>query len=410
MHDKLTHADLRRLMQVETENAVSLYMPANRISIDTQKDTIRLKNLLTQAQEQLQAQGMRRPTALELLKPAHDLLDDTKFWRNQSAGLAIFLAPDTKPEIYRLPVRFHVHCQISYRFFVKPLLRLFSHDGHYFVLALSQQHVRFFRGDRHELEDLQVENMPTDIEEALGEWQPNPQLQFHTSTGTASDDGRQAAMFHGHGSELQMKDEILRFFRRIDDALQPVLAEERAPLVLAGVDYLHPIYEEASDYAHILEQGYTGNTDEFSEKELHAATWELVEPVFEAQRAEDQANFSQLAGTGRTGQYVDELATAAFQGRIETAFLPTGRRVWGTFDTEAGKVVAQDEPVSVGEGKSLDRTTPDTNGDGAAAEPKGKEDLLDFIALHTYLHGGTVHVLEAEHIPGRGEAAAIYRF
>lgn len=404
MHDEFKQDDLRRLMQKNTEHSVSLYMPANRISTEMQKDMIRLKNLISQAQDELQARGMRRPDAAALLKPASDLLEDTDFWQHQSAGLAIFVAQGMEAEIYRLPIRFNVHYQVADRFYLKPLIRLFSLDDHYFVLALSQQDVRFFRGDRDGLERQEVADMPHSIEEALGEWEPNRQLQFHTGTGGSSG-GRQDAMFFGHaGNEPQMKEELERFFRHIDAALHNVLREEKAPLVLAGVEYLHPIYAEVSDYAHIVEKGHAGNVEETALDDLHAATWKIVEPIFREQLEADRATFAQLAGTGRTGHYVDEVATAAFQGRVETAFLPSGRRVWGQFDPSVGKVVAQDEPVDLREGASRDRTTP--NG----AEAEGKEDLLDFIAMHTFLNGGAVHITDRENVPGQGDAAAIYRF
>lgn len=407
MNDQFTQTNLQHLMQIDTDNAVSLYMPANRITTETQKDAIRFKNLVNQAQETLMERGMRRPNAIKLLEPAADLIDDSNFWQNQSNGLALFLAPDMEPGIYRLPVRFAEICYISHRFYVKPLLRLFSHDGNYFVLALSQKDVRFFRGNRDGFAQQAVDGLPTNIQEALGEWQPQRELQYHTSTGRASDDGRQAAMFHGHaGSEVQMKDELLRFFRRIDDALHPHLRDQKAPLVLAAVDYLHPIFAEASRYPHLLEAGYDGSPEELSEQELHEATWPIVEPVFKERLAADQELFAQLAGTGRTGSYVDEVAVAAYQGRVETAFLAQGARVWGKFDPEMGKVIEQHESTE-------SNAPPDQqpNNSSTMIEPgREDEDLLDFIALHTYLNGGTVHVPAPEEVPGKNAAAAIYRF
>ncbi|MEX1020598.1 MAG: hypothetical protein WDZ49_13120, partial [Litorilinea sp.] len=176
------------------------------------------------------------------------------------------------------------------------------------------------------------------------------------------------------------------------------------PLVLAGVDYLHPIYAEATDYNGLLPEGHAGNPDESSPEELHTATWPLVEPEFRRQLEADHSSFAELAGTGRTGEYVDDIATAAFQGRIEIAFLPRGHRVWGKFDTKLGKVTMQEEPVQVAEGASQDTMTPND------ADDIGKEDLLDFIAMQAYLNGGAVHIIDAEDIPGKGAAAAIYRF
>ena len=45
---------------------------------------------------------------------------------------------------------------------------------------------------------------------------------------------------------------------------------EHAPLVLAGVEFLHPIFREATTYQHLLEQGLTGNPEGKSAQQLHS--------------------------------------------------------------------------------------------------------------------------------------------
>ena len=113
---------------------------------------------------------------------------------------------------------------------------------------------------RFHAREVALPQVPKSLAEALQFDDPEQQLQFHT--GAPRGDGRQTAVFHGQGGAKEnAKDDILEYFRQIDQGLHPVLRDERAPLVLAGVDYLHPIYRQANTYPHLLDQGLTGNCD-----------------------------------------------------------------------------------------------------------------------------------------------------
>jgi len=46
---------------------------------------------------------------------------------------------------------------------------------------------------------------------------------------------------------------ILQFFHMIDEALHENCGIKKAPLVVAGVEYLFPIYQEANTYPDLVE-------------------------------------------------------------------------------------------------------------------------------------------------------------
>jgi hypothetical protein len=66
----------------------------------------------------------------------------------------------------------------------------------------------------------------------------------------------------------------------VDKALHDFFRKRRAPLVLAGVNYLLPIYHEANTYNFIVEEGIQHNTKQQTAQELHAEAWAIVEPQF----------------------------------------------------------------------------------------------------------------------------------
>ncbi|MBC7234168.1 MAG: hypothetical protein H5T68_13105 [Chloroflexi bacterium] len=382
--DLLTLDELKALVRQNVGACASIFMPTHRAGAETRQDPIRFKNLLREAEEGLRALGLRSPQARGLLAPARGLLTDFAFWRHQSDGLALFVAVDLF-RFYRLPLDFAELVVVGERCYVKPLLPLFMGDGHFFILALSQNQIRLLEGTRHSVDEIDLKGVPTSLVEALGHVDFEKQLQFHTQTQSPGT-GERTAGFHGHDPADEAKGRVLRYFRQVNEGLGQVLRDERAPLVLAGVDYLLPLYKEANTYAHLLEGGITGNPEAFTPAELHGRAWEIVQPCFLEAKQAARAQYQELVGTGRTSTNVKEVVPAAYHGRVEVLFVALGIQQWGRF-------------------------VPETNTVHLSAEPTpGDEDLLDFAAIQTILNSGTVYAVEPEKMPDGAPLAAIFRF
>lgn len=99
----------------------------------------------------------------------------------------------------------------------------------------------------------------------------------------------------------------------MDAGIRILLRGQRAPLVLAGVEYLFPIYREASGYPGLVDEGIAGNPEPLSPATLHRQAWSLLEPRFARAEEEAAARYRQLAGTGRTSMDVALIVPAAHQ-------------------------------------------------------------------------------------------------
>jgi len=392
----LSRRELRGLVQECRQACVSIYMPTHRGGKEVEQDKIRLKNLLAEAEEHLLSADLRAREVSDLLEPAQALLPDTYFWQHQSDGLALFVSTGTF-RYYRLPLSFAPLAVVSNRFHLKPLLSLFAGDGRFYVLALSQDEVKLFQGTRYSTSEVNLKDVPQGLAEALKWDEMERHTQFHTSTVTPQGKssrrairGGRPAVFHGHGvdSAAKHKEHILRYFRRVSQGMHEILAEEQAPLVLAAVDYLHPIYREASTYPHLVGQGIGGNPEELEAEELHAKAWAIVKLLLTAEREKAAAQYRQLAGADseKASASLEAIVPAAYFGRVETLFVAVGTQAWGTFDPQIGMAKLHQE-----------------------YEP-GDEDLLDFAALHTLLNSGLVYAVEPDEVPGEAALAAVYRY
>jgi hypothetical protein len=380
----LSTDELKALMERREGTCVSVFMPTHRAGPETQQDRIRFKNLLKQAEEKLTHNGLRVPNVKELLQPAQAMVQDSLFWSHQSDGLAVFFSGEGARQ-FSLPFNFEELVVVADRFHVKPMLPILSGDGRFYVLALSQNQVRLLQGTRYSVDDVELSGVPQGLQEALRPDTPEKQIQWPASAQGGV--GKGAPAFHGHGGGTDdPKENIFQYLRQVDKGLHDLIGNDNAPLVLAAVDFLFPIYKEANTYPHLLEQGIPGNPEGLTAQQLHAQAWNIIEPHFQKAQQDAVSQYNRLAGTGRTSKDLELIVREAYHGRVEVLFVATGVQRWGSFDPDTDAVEWHDKAR------------------------RGDDDLLDFAAIQTFLNGGTVYAVEPENVPDDRHLAAIFRY
>ena len=286
--------ELKSVMTEGQGPAVSLFLPAHRVGPDIQQDSIRLKNLLIAAEKQLVNEGTRASEARNLLAPVSALLDDAAFWRHQDNGLAIFRSRDVF-RVYRLPLTLEEFVQVSDRFSVKPLLPILINESRFYVLALSQKAIRLLECSRDHVHAVDLPNVPQGMVEALPEW-TSPQDQHYSLPMGPNTSTR----FHGHEAGTDDLDavNVTRYFHRVREGLEDIFKHNRAPIILACVEYLAPLFKEASGDRNVLEPIVQGNPDGLTDEELHQRAWPLVEPHFMQAQAMAAAQYHEGLAKG----------------------------------------------------------------------------------------------------------------
>ncbi|WP_447978606.1 baeRF3 domain-containing protein [Candidatus Nitrospira bockiana] len=378
----LTHEELKTLAARSEPPSLSLFMPTHRAGPEIQQDPIRLKNLLKQAEAQL-TDRMRAPEARAFLQPVHELLEDAAFWRHQSDGLAVFRAKDVF-RVYRLPLAFTEFLSVSDRFYLKPLMPVLSQEGRFFVMALSQQAVRLLECSAHSVHQRDLPNAPQGVTAAEGYEQPETQLQLQPITPPGQPG---SGIVHGHGSSTDVDDRnIERYLRQVNKAVADALRDERAPLIVAAVEYLHPLYRAVNSYEHLLDRGVTGNPDGLKPEELHQQALSVVKPYFQEARNKAAADYREGLAKGRASHAIDEIVRAAHQGRVASLFIALGASCWGRFDPQTYAVEVHEQ------------------------EQAGDDELFDLAAVQTLLHAGAVYAVPPDQVPDGHAAAAVFRY
>lgn len=364
--DRFTHADLQSLVQARQTPCVSVYLATHLTALDT--DRTRLRELLSDAGDKLRQQGMAWKDTVRVLAPARRLLRNMEFWHDVGRSLAVFVA-GAFLRTYRLPVAFPDRVIVGSRFYVKPMLSFVAGDGRYYILALSQNQVRLLEAAEYSVREITVPDFAAGIADARQTHDRDEPLNYHTH---AAAGGRgMEAVYHGQGvGKDDHKDELLHYFRQIDQALLAALGTDAAPLVLAAVDYLVPLYRKASKHPHILDRHVKGSPDRVSAEDLHVLSRPIVVPLFRETADRAVAQYRQLAGTGRTTAELAAILLAAHRGELQTLFVVDERDVWGHFDPVAGWV---EEHMEV---------------------RRGSEELTNLAVSYALERGRDVHVVE----------------
>ena len=381
--DVLSQDEIKTLLGKHQGLCISIFMPTFRTGAESQQNQIRLKNLLRSAEEKLLTGGLRLQEIKALLEPAQALPGNVLFWRRQSDGLALFISADHF-RCFCLPEAFGELIVVADHFHVKPLLPLLGGDNRFYILALSQKEVRLFEGTGRSVQEIELEAVPKSLADALQIDEFDKQVRFRAGSASSA---AGMAMVSGHGGvAADTKENLLKYFRMIDRGLHDLLKDERAPLVLAGVDYLFPIYREANTYPRLIEEGIPGNPQGISAETLHQATLKIVSPYFQKAEHDAVAQYRQSSGTGLTSTDSREIVPAAHHGRVGLLLVASDRQQWGTYNGESGAVQMHEQAWAT------------------------SEDLLEMSAIQTFLNGGTVFTLSPEKMPDKSDLAAVFRY
>ncbi len=384
--ERITLEKFKALAQVHEPHCISIYIPTHRAGQEVNEglDRKNLKNRVKEVRRVLESYRIQDRDIDALLKPIEELRDDERFWKHQSDGLAIFRTAG-QFEYYTLPVFFGAFAYVSDHYYLKPLLPYLNDDSRFYLLSLSLHGARFYEGFAHRLEEILVDDLlPDQLKDTVGFDYEQKSLQFRMGQ-----TGGDRTMYHGQGagSEEEHKMEILKYLRAVNDGVMKILHDEKAPLVLAAVDYLVPLYREANTYKYLHDGFIAGNPEHEDPVLLHEKAKDLLEHHFDSTRRQKVAAFEQALSNEKASYKESEVVPAAVNQRVDTLFVRNRSEMWGLFDKKNNDIIVEDEKT------------------------EHNADLLNLAVMHTLLNGGRAYLMEPDEMPeSSSKLNALFRF
>jgi len=385
VNERLSRDDFMELSTHHADNCITLYMPAHKygVEVNERQDAILFKQLLQQAQQQLQQKGLARDQLETILQAGYELQQDDAFWRRQQRGLGVFIAQDYFRYI-QLPYSVDRQCYVNHSFYTNPLLPLLNSREQFYLLVISKRKATLYEADAFGMKEVPVEGMPRGIDDVVHFEEKDDQQLFRTGSSGAG----HGANYHGIGSgKPDEKANISMYMDEVDETLwKEVLSTKHIPLLLAAVDYMIPIFKKRTHYRHIVDDTLSGNFEYESINSLYEKARGKMKPYFEKNRREALEQYGNNSGNGLTSTMPDDIIPACYYSRVDTLFIRKDAQLWGNFNEQDNKLVLH------------------------PAEQPGDECMVNAAAAKAIETGAAVFMLDRDQMPAGSPMAARMRY
>lgn len=354
--------DLKDLIKNEDGLSISIMLPVEPPGKGDEKNKIKFKNLLQKTEDKLLEHGLKKPEINGLLKKIKESAENPTFFRNANKSIAVFINKNNT-KVFNLPYDIFENVSVGTDFFIKPLLPLLQGNGEYFILGISKDNARLFSADKSNIFEVDIAEITKRAAEEIDMIKPQKGAGAHTIAGGAG------AIFFGKDSTDLDRDITNQYFRLINEGILEILNKHGYPLVLVGIEYLHSMYQGVNKYSKLQEKGVFGNVEDMDLSVIHEKSWEIVKPIFKKGMEKDSKAFRTLNGTGNASGNIDEIATKAEYGQVDSLFI---------------------NPTHIFEG--------DCN------------DQLNAIAINTLKNNGKVYGVDTSEILNGLSVGAVYRY
>lgn len=246
---------------------------------------------------------------------------------------------------FRLPICLPESATVASRYELRPLLPLLSESARFFILSLNRTGVRMFECTKDVATEFQIAGFV-------------PEQSGHS--------------FYPD------------YFRRIASRVAAFASGSHAPVLLAGEEPLLRAFRIVAGRLNLLEESLEASGD-LPAAELHQRGLAIFRGRAAAIQSNATAHFRHRLSCGGASQHIEEIVPAAFLGGVEALFVTPAAHLWGKYDICDWTVHPHGTPQ------------PDD------------QDLVDLAAVMTYLHDGSVFVVDADEMPNHGDIAAVFR-
>lgn len=373
------------LLKYAAPGCLSLYVPVAGVGAEGQMQPAHLKKVLREALDQI---NLVSETELERARQIFDeICDDPEFRQQGNQGLAVFIGPDFY-KWYYLPLVVSSLAVVEPRFYLKPLLPLVTKQLLFYVLSLSKNEVKFYRGDRSELVEESIENLPENEIAVVGSEAHGRELSLHSS-GATGDAGGGTQMVHGGSFTDDQQLYLEKFLEAVNAAVTAHLRHKQssAPLILTGVERMITEYEKVNDYPQLrVDLSLQGNLKRESLKEIHAQLLPQMTADYYQQLTADAQEQMEHGSDQKFSTNLEEILREVRLGRVKTLLVAAGAMRWGDFDPNTLTTTVMDKA----NGQNLE--------------------LFDLAAVETLLQGGEAYLIPAEQMPNQMEVVAVFRY
>ena len=338
-----------------------------------------LKSNIQEGARLLAGHAFAKSETANLLQPFEQLADNPTLVSGSHWSRIILRSPGVFNQFY-LTQPMQSSLRVAESFTIKTLVREIALPAAFYILALSKTRVSLLRCAGL---DVTVAPLPRGIPETLAEAlalePPDHDLENRSSAGSST--GSMRRLRFGAGSEREgERAHLADYYKLVDRAMQELLREPDAAVILAGVEEDMAIYRVVSTCHAVVKEGIPGSPDISREQiKLLQQGYSILRTDRLKYQATGLMAARERTSPSRFSTDPDTILRAAFEGRVGELYL----------DESAEKIGRYEQ---------------------STYRSWGNEDLLNLAAVQTILNHGKTCELPTEMMPNGAVAAGFMRF
>lgn len=327
-------------------------------------------------------------------------------WENAKNAIA-FLVSNSEVFVYLL--NFDIDkpmVVVGDEYFIKPLVRRYEHDLHYYLLMLSNDRFGFVEGGEDALWRLPMpvideDGIPHQVHaDFSGEFADSEEKADdpHAEGGAldyATLEGHMSP-YHDYLSSNEVKqEEGEKFFRYVNWAVNNSFKlHDPTPVIIVGLPKQQSEFRKICTIHDVLPGGIEKDPAGLEYPALLADAKAIMYKLRDEKIAQLKEQYGYDASKGKASDDAVEIAHNTFENRVATLLVARGKGLPGSYDPADGTVTFDDAP-DTSDDKLFDTAAPD---------------VADSIAQAVLKHGGEVVVLPQDQMPTASSIAAVYRY
>lgn len=293
-----------KLLDVEAPLVVTITAPLDRHRPRNDKDRIRLRNLVTEARDQIRTHGDGTDSAalIRHLDTAAGRVD-----LGSGAHGVVIVATAERGEAHMLPFPVAEAVALGTTPATRSLIQGLRRSPRYRLLVVSDRATRLYEGVRSDLHEItdhgfphSAEFVPRDLRAVAGRFARQP----------AGDD----------------KEQWRTFYRDVDQSLTDISRDDPVPIVLAGVEVSTTMFERVSANSPLVIGRINGAHDGATASELGEKAWPILRQHLKARRKQVIDDLAELSHSQNAVTGIDEAWQYAREGRGRCLVVEEGYR------------------------------------------------------------------------------------
>lgn len=274
-----------RLSKVKGGTCVTIILNTHKTTPDNKKDSITLKNLISETSRRLEIEYDAK-TSKTYTDKLNQLADEIDHYLNDH-GLILFVNEDIA-EYLRVPTHPQPRVIIDDTFATRPIIRAMKKDTDYYVLLLSVGKASMIEASSDEvIQEVNTEGFPI----------KDDQINSHT------------------------KEE---FFNRVDKAVNKVRTSNPLPIVAYSEDSTYHQYIKVADHPNIILGNINLKSNVDKPANLIKEIWPSIRDLTVERNRERFSELEQAVSTGVFLSDINEIWNAVKEGRGKTIFVEEG--------------------------------------------------------------------------------------